>query len=89
MTFNPAEFYLWFKEYPMFGLWAVQKGILFLPKEVSEDDELKQYDLTSKVYIFMKRLGQEYNTIMMMDADERDKLFEMELKLIKEEAKKE
>ena len=87
MTFNPTEYYFWYKEYPMFILWAAQKGILFIPKEVAEDDEFKKWDLTSKVYIFMKRLGQDYNRIMMMDADDRDKLFEMEMKLIKEEIK--
>ena len=88
MTFNPTEYYLWYKEYPMFILWALEKGILFIPKEVSEDDEeLQKWDLTSKVYVFMKRLGQDYNRVMLMDADERDKLFELELKLIKEEAK--
>lgn len=87
MTFNPTEYYLWYREYPMFNLWAVQKGILFIPKEVSEDDEFKKWDLTSKAYIFMKRLGQDYNRVMLMDADERDRLFEMEMKLIKEEQK--
>ena len=51
MTFNPAEYHLWHKEYPMFSLWAVPKGILFLPKEVAESEEVKQYDLTSKAYI--------------------------------------
>ena len=35
----------------------------------------------------MKRLGQDYNRVMLMDADERDRLFEMEMKLIKEEQK--
>lgn len=87
MTFNPTEYQLWYKEYPMFILWAAQKGILFIPKEVAEDDEFKKYDLTSKVYIFMKRLHQSYNMVMLMDADERDKIFEMEMKLLKEEAK--
>ncbi len=88
MTFNPAEYHLWHKEYPMFSLWAVPKGILFLPKEVAESEEVKQYDLTSKAYILMKRLGQDYDKILLMDAEERDRLFEMEMKLIKEEAKK-
>lgn len=87
MTFNPTEYHLWYKEYPMLSLWATQKGILFLPKEVAEDEEFKQYDLTSKIYIFMKRLGQDYNSVMLMDAEERDRLFEMEMKLIKEEEK--
>jgi hypothetical protein len=71
----------------MFTLWAIHKGILFIPKEVSEDDEFKKWDLTSKAYIFMKRLGQDYNRFMMMDATERDVLFEMEMKLLKEEQK--
>ena len=46
MTFNPTEYYLWYKEYPMFALWAIQKSALFIPKEVSEDDEFKKWDLT-------------------------------------------
>ena len=87
MTFNPTEYYLWYKKYPMFSLWAVPKGIFFIPKEVSEDDEYKKWDLTSKAYIFMKRLGQDYNRVMLMDADERDRIFEMEMKLIEDERK--
>lgn len=87
MTFNPTEFHLWHREYPMFALWATQKGILFMPKEVSEDEDSKKWDLTSKAYIFMKRLGQDYNRVMLMDADERDAIFEMEMRLIKEEQK--
>lgn len=87
MTFNPTDYRLWQKEYPMFSQWALQKGILFIPKQFAEDDEFKQYDLTSKAYLFMKRLGQDYNRVMLMDADERDAIFEMEMKLIKEEAK--
>lgn len=58
-----------------------------MPKEISEDDESKKWDLMSKVYIFMKRLGQNYNSVMLMDADERDRIFEMEMQLIKEEQK--
>lgn len=87
MTFNPTEYRFWYKEYPMFILWAIKRGILFIPKEVAEDDEFKKWDLTSKAYIFMKRLGQDYNRVMLMDADERDKIFEMEMRLIKEEQK--
>ena len=87
MTFNPTELHIWYKEYPMFTLWATHRGILFLPKELSEDDELQKYDLTSKAYIFMKRLGQDYNRVMLMDSKERDKIFKMEMELIKEEAK--
>lgn len=88
MTFNPAEYRFWYKEYPQFTQWAMQKDILFLPKEIAETDDEKQYDLTSRAYILMKRLGQDYNSIMLMDAEERDRLFDMEMQLIKEEAKK-
>lgn len=87
MTLSPAEFQLWHREYPMFMLWAIQKGILFMPKEYAETDEDKKHDLMSKVYVLMKRLGQSYSQIMSMDADERDLFFEMEMKLIQEEAK--
>ena len=87
MTFSPADYQFWHKEYPMLSLWAVQKGILFPPKEHAEDEDDKRYDLTSKAYILMKRLGQSYDVIMNMDADERDTLFEMEMKLIHEEQK--
>ena len=34
----------------------------------------------------MKRLHQRYGEIMLMDSDERDAFFEMEMKLVKEEA---
>lgn len=88
MTFKSDEFRLFYREYPMFCLWAVQKGILFLPKQIAEsEDEFGEYDLTSKLYIFMKRLHQSYKTVMLMDADERDKIFKMEMKLIEEEQK--
>lgn len=87
MTLNPAEYHYWYREYPVFLNWAIHKDILFLPKEVAETEEEKQYDLTSKAYILMKRLGQDYDKIMNMDAEERDKLFDMELTLIKKEAK--
>ena len=33
----------------------------------------------------MKRLGQDYSKIMEMPSEERDKLFEMEMQLIKKE----
>ena len=87
MTLRPTEYDFFYKGYPMFTQWALPKGTLFLPKEYSEEDEDKQYDLTSKIYVLMKRLGQDYNTIQNMDANERDLLFGMEMKLIKEEAK--
>ena len=72
----------------MFSLWASSRGILFLPKEAAEEnDSNEKYDLVSKAYILMKRLGQDYNTIMNMPTEERDRLFSMEMELIKEEAK--
>lgn len=87
MTFKSDEARLLYKEYPMFCLWAVTKGILFIPKNIAEsEDDFRQYDLASKVYILMKRLHQRYGEIMLMDSDERDSFFEMEMKLIKEEA---
>jgi hypothetical protein len=87
MTLSPDTVHLWHKEYPMFWLWAKDKDILFLPKAVSEEDESKQYDLTSKMYILMKRLKQNYETILTMPVEERDLLFDMEMKLIEEEHK--
>ena len=88
MTLNPADVQLMQREYPMFSLWASSRGILFLPREAAEEnDSNEKYDLVSKAYILMKRLGQDYNTIMNMPTDERDRLFSMEMELIKEEAK--
>lgn len=87
MTLHPDTFHFWHREYPMFWQWAENKDILFLPKGASEVEEEKKYDLTSKVYILMKRLKQDYNTIYSMPVEERDALFEMEMKLIAEEAK--
>lgn len=86
MTFNPSEAKLRNRDYPMFSLWPFTTDALFLPQAIAEDEEDKQYDLTSKVYVLMKRLGQSYTEIMRMDAEERDKYFEMELKLMKKEA---
>ena len=85
MTLSPDALHYWYKEYPMFCQWAQDKDILFLPKAVSETDEIKQYDLTSKIYVLMKRLKQSYETILAMPLDERDMLFEMEMRLIEEE----
>lgn len=88
MTLNPADVQLMQREYPMFSLWASSRDILFLPREAAEDNgSNEKYDLVSKAYILMKRLGQDYNTIMNMPTDERDRLFSMEMELIKEEAK--
>lgn len=85
MTFCPDVYQLWYKEYPMFTQWSASRGILFPPKESAEDAD-NQFSLTSKAYILMKRLGQDYDTILQMDADERDLLFTMEMELIKKES---
>lgn len=85
MTFFPTDYRFWYKEYPQFCQWAIQKDTLFFPKELSEDEN--QYDLTSKAYVLMKRLGQDYSRIMLMDTEERDRLFNMEMDLIREEQK--
>lgn len=87
MTLSPDVLHYWHKEYPMFWQWAQGKDILFLPKSVSETEEIKQYDLTSKIYVLMKRLQQSYETILAMPLEERDSLFEMEMRLIDEENK--
>ena len=86
MTFNPSEAQLRIREYPMFCLWPFSTDTLFLPSGVAEDEDDKRYNLTSKVYVLMKRLGQSYTEIMQMDAEERDRYFEMELQVIKKEA---
>lgn len=86
MTFNPAEFRFWYRDFPAFFQWAMRRDVLFPPKEIADDGN-SAYDLTSKMYVLMKRLGQSYETIMNMPAEERDKIFEMEIQLMEEEAK--
>ena len=71
----------------MFTFWAQHKDVLFLPLQFAENKKEDAYDLTSKAYVLMKRLGQDYSQIMQMPSEERDKLFEMEMQLIKKEAK--
>ena len=83
MTFRPDVYHLWYRDYPLFTQWSANRDSLFTPKEAENDE---QYDLTSKIYILMKRLGQDYSTILQMDADERDLLFKMEMELIKKES---
>ena len=87
MTFSPDDYKLIARDYPMFIQWSVAKD-LFFPREIAEDEE-NGFDLTSKIYIMMKRLSQSYSEILKMDSDERDKIFKMELKLIEEEKKQE
>lgn len=87
MTFGSSEFHPWVRVFQMFSFWGIRHGNLFYPRNAFGGEGFAQYDLTSKIYIFMKRLGQDYRTVMLMDADERDKLFEMEMTLIEEEKK--
>lgn len=88
MTFRSDEVRLIEREYPMFCLWAITRGVLFFPKNIAaEEDEYGKYDLTSKAYLFMKKLHQSYREFMLMDSDERDKIFVMEMKYIEEKAK--
>jgi hypothetical protein len=85
MTLNPSDYNFWWKEYPMFTQWALQKDILFIPKEYSEEEQGNS--LTSKVYLLMKRLRQDYHTLMSMDSEELDEFFNIELEMIKKEQK--
>lgn len=88
MTFNPTDYFAWERRYPRFTDWAIKHDVLFFPKEITEEIGEEHVDLTSKIYILMKRLGQDYETIMRMDAEERDKFVELEVKLMENEKKK-
>lgn len=92
MTLSPAEAHLWHKDYPMFfqwvfRLWARQRDTVFQAREADSEDDYSGYDLVSKLYVLMKRLHQSYDAVMQMQPDDRDTLFAMEMKLIREEAK--
>lgn len=84
MTFCLDDYKFWNKEYPMFIQWALNKGILFPPRE-SMDSPDECYDLTSKLYLLMKRLKQDYLTLLKMPTEERDRIFQMELELLQKE----
>lgn len=87
MTFGSNEYRPYHRGFPFFSLWGIRFGNLFFPKSLVQDEKYDDYGLTSRVYIFMKRLGQDYRTIMLMDSEERDELFKMEMDLIEEEKK--
>jgi len=87
MTLSPENYFLWYKDYPTFTQWALQRDVLFIPKEFSETEEDKQYNLESKAYLLMKRLGQDYEQVMRMDSESRDNFFDLEMSLIEEESK--
>ncbi len=86
MTLNTGEVKAIIREYPMFSLWAIRNGTLFLPKIPDEDTDDEGYDLASQIYIMMKRLRQPYSELLLMDSEEREWYFNMELKLINKES---
>ena len=77
------------REYPMFGLWALRRDTLFLPKDISRDEDdpnsEEYYSLTSQVYFLMKRLRQQYSEIMLMDTEDRETFFHMEMEVLNKE----
>lgn len=85
MTLSPDGTYLVEKNSPR----ATDSllGGLFLQKERYKEETDEKYDLTSKIYLLMKRLHQNYQQILMMSIEEREKFFNLELELIKEENK--
>ena len=89
MTFGQGV-QLLYRDYAMFTMWLFSKSdkLLFFPRELLEENDLYRYDLTSKAYLFMKRLHTDYNTFMSMDAEDRERIFRMEMDLIAKENKK-
>lgn len=83
MTLSPDEPHLIEKTFPR----AVDRLLtgMFYPKEAYEEEAEERYDLVSKAYLLMKRLHQPYQQILMMPISDRDKLFKIELELIKKE----
>lgn len=88
MTFGQGV-QLLYRDYAMFSMWLFSKSdkLLFFPREILEENEAYKYDLTSKAYLFMKRLHTDYNTFMCMDVEDREKIFRMEMDLIIKENK--
>lgn len=89
MTFSQEDAKPLYRDYPMFMQWILSKDIrlLFFPREILESNELYKYDLTSKAYLFMKRLHTDFNTFMRMDETTRERIFRMEVDLIEKENK--
>ena len=87
MTFSPELSYVIEREYPTFTQWALPRNALFIPKWVFEEDDDKRYDETSKMYLLMRKLNQSYSDIMQMETSLRDKLFDMEMKYMREKEK--
>ena len=83
MTFGQGVRLL-YRDYAMFSMWLFSKSdkLLFFPREILEENDSYRYDLTSKAYLFMKRLHTDYKTFMSMDAEDRERIFRMEMDLI-------
>lgn len=63
-----------------FGEWSVRNlEKLFLPYRDPN------YSLESIIHLFMHRLGQPYDVVMLMDTEKRDTIFKMELQLMEQE----
>lgn len=84
MTF-PGDFlpsqYLIRREKETFGEWSLRNmNSLFLPYRDPN------YSLESIIHLMMNRLHQNYEVIMQMEQTKRDRLFNIELELMKKEA---
>lgn len=70
------------REKDTFGEWSMRNlHALFLPYRDP------YYLLEDIIHLMMNRLGQDYTTIMLMDKDKRDMLFNKELEIMQKEAK--
>lgn len=67
-----------------FGEWSCRQSHSGLFNAKREPN----YALDDIIYLFIKRLGQNMNDVMMMDEELRDKLFLKELKLLEKENEK-
>lgn len=90
MTLSPERFHLIKREYPLLTLCGEIRGLLFSPRPQKSieglEDSDENYDLVSKAYIMMKRLHQSYREVLLMDEDDLNRFFSMEMRLIKKEA---
>ena len=63
-----------------FGEWVLPRlEVLFLPYRDPN------YSLEAILHFFMKRLGQSYSEVMLMDRDRRDEIFDIEYALMRKE----
>lgn len=85
MTLDPDNCKLYYKHTPMVFMKELFRSGLFLEKCYYTEDEDKRFSLTSKVHLLMKKLRQDYNTIMFMPSEDRDLFVEWEMDIIKKE----